>query len=103
MASGEGLSMETKHEDASTGITLVSGCPDRQECMGCDVELMRVPRCETCRWWDHDPAVVGQVHGGAEGLCRKLTQMQSTRIDSIAEEVCVPRDFGCVQWEGGDE
>ena len=70
-------------------------------------DMIPRPRCATCRWWNHDPQLVGEVYGEHEGDCRYLTQLQSERIDSIAEDVCTPSDFGCIQWErreeGGDD
>lgn len=65
------------------GVNLVTGCPDRQECMGCDVPLMHVPRCETCRHWQ--PGIV--VRGKLRGNCWNIG-------------ISCNLDFGCVQWKG---
>jgi hypothetical protein len=64
---------------------------ERQECMGCDVELMHVPRCETCRHWEQHPP---NAYPGPSGTCGIIPHPHATC------GLTTGPDFGCVQWEG---
>lgn len=80
---------------AGKGINLVTGCPDRQECMGCEVPLMHVPRCETCRWWQANSCM-----SDGSGDCLRVSKWP-TKADTPSGQVLrTAPDFGCVQWEG---
>lgn len=64
-----------------------------------ETAYMEVPRCETCRWWDHRTE-----HGlrGGSGVCGRFSRPGAANLAIVSGigDLLTDGIFGCVQWEG---
>lgn len=68
-----------------------------------DIErMLRVPRCDECKWWDEP---VDDTNSPAWGVCGRI-RGDGNKAGAVGivgpaggPHLCAVADFGCVQWE----